>query len=84
MHSTDLLRLSPHLPEVIEFFDDPEIVASAIEALNHLIPAGRMISWQVECNAGWQAAEKIRFPHSPSPKMRDLRLERAAAADAFR
>lgn len=52
VHSADLLRLSPHLPEVIEFFDDPETVASAIKALEDLIPAGHMISWQVECNAG--------------------------------
>lgn len=52
VHTADLLRLSPHLPEVIEFYDDPDIVAAAIEALNSLIPAGHMISWQVECNTG--------------------------------
>ena len=48
VHAADLLRLNPHLPEVIEFFDDSATVAAAIEALDGLVPAGQMISWQVE------------------------------------
>jgi PII-like signaling protein len=50
VHSGDLLRLSPHLPEVIEFFDEPDAVAAAIETLGDLIPPGHMVSWPVECH----------------------------------
>lgn len=49
VHTADLLRLSPHLPEVIEFFDEPEIVAAAIEALGDLVPPGHLVSWEVTC-----------------------------------
>lgn len=49
VHAGDLLRLSPHLPEVIEFFDEPDAVAAAIESIENLIPTGHMISWPVEC-----------------------------------
>lgn len=50
VHADDLLRLSPHLPEVIEFFDEPDAVAAAIESIKDLIPPGHMISWPVECH----------------------------------
>lgn len=49
VHAADLLRLSPHLPEVIEFFDEPETVAAAIEALGDLVPPGHLVSWEVTC-----------------------------------
>ncbi|HET7307413.1 MAG TPA: DUF190 domain-containing protein [Gammaproteobacteria bacterium] len=49
VHAGDLLRLSPHLPEVIEFFDEPDAVAAAIESLGDLIPPGHLISWSVDC-----------------------------------
>lgn len=48
VHAADLLRLDPHLPEVIEFFDDTATVEAAIEALAGLVPEGHIISWQVE------------------------------------
>lgn len=51
VRAADLLRLSPHLPLVIEFFDEPNIVAAAVDAVKDLIPAGHMVSWPVQCNA---------------------------------
>ena len=45
VHAADLLRLTVDLPEVVEFFADPPVVASAIERLSALVPAGHIIHW---------------------------------------
>jgi PII-like signaling protein len=47
VRAANLLRLSPHLPEVIEFFDEPGTVAAAIEAVQPLVPPGHLVSWRV-------------------------------------
>lgn len=49
VHSADLLRLTAKLPLVIEFFDTPETVEAALNALDGLIPSGHLISWPVQC-----------------------------------
>ena len=52
IHSADLLRLNVHLPLVIEFFDEPDIVDAAIAALGDLVPAGHLIRTPVVCECG--------------------------------
>lgn len=49
VHSADLLRLTANLPLVIEFFDEPQVVAAAIQILNGLIPAGHLVQWTARC-----------------------------------
>ena len=50
VHSADLLRLTANLPLVIEFFDEPAVVRSALKVLNGLIPAGHMVQWSALCS----------------------------------
>ncbi|MCA7118484.1 MAG: DUF190 domain-containing protein [Acidibrevibacterium sp.] len=45
VHAADLLRLTVDLPEVIEFFADPDAAATAIARLAPLVPPGHIISW---------------------------------------
>ena len=52
IHSADLLRLNVHLPLVIEFFDEREIVDAAITTLGDLVPDGHMLFWPVTCKCG--------------------------------
>lgn len=47
VHSADLLRLTARLPLVVEFFDEPDIVAAALAVLDDLIPSGHLVSWPV-------------------------------------
>ncbi|MDE2235138.1 MAG: DUF190 domain-containing protein [Gammaproteobacteria bacterium] len=48
VHSADLLRLTARLPLVVEFFDEPETVQTALTALEPLIPSGHVVSWPVK------------------------------------
>lgn len=57
IHSADLLRLNVHLPLVIEFFDEPEIVDAAIEALGNLVPEGHLLRWSVVCECSPTASD---------------------------
>ncbi len=52
IHSSDLLRLNVHLPLVIEFFDEREIVDAAIEALRDVVSEAHMLHWPVSCECG--------------------------------
>ncbi len=45
VQGADLLHILTSLPLVIEFFDTPERVETAIEVLNGLLPAGHIVSW---------------------------------------
>lgn len=45
VHANDLLRLTVDLPEVIEFFDKPEVVEAAIALIDGLVPGGHMVTW---------------------------------------
>lgn len=46
VHSSHFLSLSLDLPLVVEFFDTPEKVEKAAEALQKVIGKGRLIMWQ--------------------------------------
>lgn len=50
VHSADLLRITVHLPLVIEFFDEPAIVDAVMPRLAEMVPPGRIVRWQAECN----------------------------------
>ncbi|HED40491.1 MAG TPA: DUF190 domain-containing protein [Chromatiales bacterium] len=45
MHSSNLLSMSLNLPVVVEFFDDPEKVASILEHLEGMVAPGHIVSW---------------------------------------
>jgi CrcB-like protein, Camphor Resistance (CrcB) len=40
----DLLRLTVHLPLVLEFYDDPEVMASLLSRIRPMVPAGHIVS----------------------------------------
>lgn len=50
LHSSSLLDISLDLPQVIEFFDEREKVASILSDLSEIIPAGHVLSWQAVVN----------------------------------
>lgn len=50
MHSSDLLDLSLDLPQVIEFFDEQDKVASILAELSGSFKAGHVVSWPAEVN----------------------------------
>jgi uncharacterized protein len=45
VHGADLLHILTSLPLIIEFFDTPERVETAITLLNGLLPAGHIVTW---------------------------------------
>ena len=50
VHADDLLRLTVHLPLVLEFYDEPEIVESLLLRIRQMVPAGHIVSWTAQCN----------------------------------
>ena len=50
VHAEDLLRLVVHLPLVLEFYDDPEVVASLLSRIQQMVPAGHIVSWTAQCD----------------------------------
>ncbi|GBE11283.1 hypothetical protein BMS3Bbin12_00439 [bacterium BMS3Bbin12] len=66
VHSADLLRLTAHLPLVVEFFDEPEVVESALELIEALMPPGHIVSWSARCNCG-SGAQSPSSPAAPAP-----------------
>jgi PII-like signaling protein len=54
VHADDLLRLTVHLPLVLEFYDDPEVVASLLSRLQQMVPAGHIVSWTAQCDCSSQ------------------------------
>ena len=48
VQGADLLHILTSLPIVIEFFDTPDRVETAIDILNGLLPAGHMVSWPAQ------------------------------------
>jgi PII-like signaling protein len=50
VHADDLLRLIVHLPLVLEFYDDPEVVASLLPRIQQMVPAGHIVSWTAQCD----------------------------------
>ena len=55
VHSADLLRLTQRLPLVVEFYDEPSVIDSVLEALAPLIPSGHVIRWPITCSTGNKA-----------------------------
>jgi uncharacterized protein len=51
VHSADLLRLSAHLPLVVEFFDEQGTVEEALAALTDLVPSEHIVSWPIKCGS---------------------------------
>jgi PII-like signaling protein len=50
VHADDLLRLIVHLPLVLEFYDDPEVMASLLSRIQQMVPAGHIVSWAAQCD----------------------------------
>jgi PII-like signaling protein len=50
VHADDLLRLIVHLPLVLEFYDDPKVVASLLSRIQQMVPAGHIVSWTAQCD----------------------------------
>ncbi len=50
VHSADLLRMTVHLPLVLEFFDEPEVVDKVMPFLRKLVPPGHIVRWQATCD----------------------------------
>lgn len=46
LHSASMVDLSLNLPLVIEFFDTPERVEQALEALRRLIAPDHIVTWE--------------------------------------
>ncbi len=53
VHAEDLLRMVVHLPLVLEFYDDPEVVAPLLSRIQQMVPAGHIVSWtaQYDCSS---------------------------------
>ncbi|MHB1201889.1 MAG: DUF190 domain-containing protein [Acidithiobacillus sp.] len=51
VHADDLLRMTVHLPLVLEFFDDAETVEAVLPTIQSMVPAGHVIWWQANCNS---------------------------------
>ncbi len=45
IHSSSLLAMSLDLPVIVEFFDEPDKVASILEHLEEMIVPGHIVSW---------------------------------------
>ncbi len=45
VHADDLLRMTAHLPLVLEFFDEIEIVEAVLPGIEAMVPPGRVIWW---------------------------------------
>ncbi|MHB8253288.1 MAG: DUF190 domain-containing protein [Acidiferrobacter sp.] len=50
VHSADLLRITVHLPLVMEFFDAPETVNAVLPILQKMVPPGHIVRWEAQCN----------------------------------
>jgi len=50
MHSSTLLDLSLDLPLVVEFFDTPEKVRTALERIHEFVGPGHVVTWAAELN----------------------------------
>lgn len=49
VHAADILRITVHLPLVIEFFDQPEVAEAAMQLLHEMVPDGHVVHWQAQC-----------------------------------
>lgn len=49
VHSADLLRISAHLPLVIEFFDETSVVDTVLTHLAEMVPPDHIVRWPAVC-----------------------------------
>lgn len=49
VHAEDLLRLTVHLPLVLEFFDTPERVEAVLPGLRAMVPGSHIVTWKADC-----------------------------------
>lgn len=60
VEAADLLRLTVHLPMVIEFYDEPEVISGVIRTLNGLIAGHPIVTWPARLNTIKRAPEPER------------------------
>ncbi len=48
VHSADLIHINAHLPIIIEFFDQDDVVAEALLWIRELVDPGRIVSWKIQ------------------------------------
>jgi len=58
MHSSTLLDMSLDLPVIVEFFDEPDKVATIMEHLAGMIDPGHIVSWQASLMTNDDQQEK--------------------------
>ena len=49
VHADDLLRMTVHLPLILEFFDDAARVAAVLPTIQSMVPAWHVVWWQANC-----------------------------------
>ena len=49
VHAEDLLRLNVHLPLVLEFFDEPEVIDRVLPRIQEMVPPDHMVYWNANC-----------------------------------
>ncbi len=52
MHTSSLLDISLDLPLVVEFFDTPEKVHTALKKIHDFVGPGHVVTWAAELNIG--------------------------------
>jgi hypothetical protein len=50
VHSSSLLDLSLDLPEVIEFFDEPERISAILDDFSAVAKPGHIVTWSADVN----------------------------------
>ncbi len=50
VHADDLLRMTVHLPLVLEFFDETETVEAVLPGIQAMVPPGHVIWWSANCS----------------------------------
>lgn len=49
IHADDLLRMTVHLPLVVEFFDTTDVVERTLTDLQGLVPPNHIVRWRAQC-----------------------------------
>lgn len=48
VHAVDLMHINAHLPIIIEFFDQDEIIQDTMTWLRELVEPERIVSWKIQ------------------------------------
>lgn len=65
VHADDLLHLSVHLPLVLEFFDEPEVVETVLPRILDMAPPGHVVYWTAQCGCN---RDRPFPPHGSTPR----------------